>query len=81
MAGNESLTMSNEFSHSIVGTLRVNQRAVGNMEVLERLLSVKYGGWVKNGGAWAPEHCKVVKKVEICTWLIVFGIRRWTKIN
>ena len=73
--------MSHEFSHSIVGALGVNQRAVDNMEVLERLLSVEYGGWVKKGGAWAPEHCKAVKKVQKCIWLKVNSKMDEDKLN
>lgn len=34
------------------------------MEDVEKFFSVKYGGWVKEGGEWTPEHCQA-RKVRI----------------
>lgn len=50
-------------SPTIVGPLMVDQNTVDNMEDLERKLSVQHEGWVKKGGAWAPDDCKALRKV------------------
>ena len=53
----------------------VDQNIVDKMEDLEKELSVQYEGWVKKGGAWAPD-CKTPKKVyRKC----MFYATRWTE--
>ena len=46
-----------------VGPLLVDQD-IPQMEELDKQLSSSYGGWVLNGGAWAPTDCTAQTKVQ-----------------
>ena len=52
------------FCFNIAGPLMVDRSTVNSMKDLELEFSGQYeGGWVKQGGAWKPQHCRALKKV------------------